>query len=88
MIWFWGKQDERLYEFGGILTSGKTSQEGIFLHKTIQLEVLEYLKETEFTVIEKKIRKRFFIQKKIQSDISLWIFFIKKLVLVLFWKEG
>ncbi|MGG1486699.1 hypothetical protein ABEI56_21935 [Peribacillus castrilensis] len=27
MIWFWGKQDERLYEFGGILTSGKTRQE-------------------------------------------------------------
>ena len=35
-----------------------------------------------------KIRKGFFIQKKIQSDISLWIFCIKKLVLVLFWKEG
>lgn len=62
MIWFWGKQDERLYEFGGILTSGKTSQEGSFLHKTIQLEALEYLKEAEFTVI--KIRKPFFIQKK------------------------
>lgn len=27
MIWFWGKQDERLYAFGGILTSGKTRQE-------------------------------------------------------------
>ncbi|MED4636139.1 hypothetical protein P9443_25100 [Peribacillus frigoritolerans] len=53
MIWFWGKQDERLYGFGCILTSGKTRQEGSFLHKTIQLEVLEYLKEAEFTVIEK-----------------------------------
>lgn len=53
MIWFWGKQDKRLYEFGGILTSGKTRHEGSFLHKTIQLEVLEYLKEAEFTVIEK-----------------------------------
>ncbi|MGV2447111.1 UNVERIFIED_CONTAM: hypothetical protein FO527_23880 [Bacillus sp. ATCC 13368] len=34
MIWFWGKQDERLYEFGGILTSGKTRQEGSSLHNT------------------------------------------------------
>ncbi|MEV5115502.1 hypothetical protein MRBL20_003749 [Peribacillus frigoritolerans] len=48
-----GKQDERLYGFGCILTPGKTRQEGSFLHKTIQLEVLEYLKEAEFTVIEK-----------------------------------
>ncbi|MFJ7311080.1 hypothetical protein [Peribacillus frigoritolerans] len=88
MIWFWGKQDERLYEFGGILTSGKTSQEGSFLHNTIQLEALEYLKVAEFTVIEKN-KKALFHSKKIQSDISLWIFCIKKLVvLVLFWKEG
>ncbi|MED4690319.1 hypothetical protein [Peribacillus frigoritolerans] len=64
MIWFWGKQDERLYEFGGILTSGKTSQEGSFLHKTIQLEALEYLKEAEFTVIEKNKKALFHSKKK------------------------
>ena len=37
----------------------------------------------------RKIKEALFHSKKTQSDISLWIFCIKKLVvLVLFWKEG
>lgn len=32
MIWCGGKQDERLYEFGDILISGKTLQEDTYLH--------------------------------------------------------
>ncbi|WHY97907.1 hypothetical protein [Peribacillus simplex] len=51
MIWCGGKQDERLYEFGDIFTSGKTLQEDTYLHIPTQLEVLDCLKETGFTVI-------------------------------------
>ncbi|USK75300.1 hypothetical protein [Peribacillus frigoritolerans] len=63
MIWFWGKQDERLYEFGGILTTVKTSQEVFSSIKQFN-EAFEYLKEAEFTVIEKNKKALFHSFKK------------------------
>ncbi|MFE4709050.1 hypothetical protein [Peribacillus simplex] len=56
---FW-EQDERLYEFGDIFTSGKTLQEDTYLHTATQLEILDCLKETGFTVIESFYRSELF----------------------------
>ncbi|MCK1986421.1 MULTISPECIES: hypothetical protein [Peribacillus] len=77
MIWCVGKQDERLYEFGDIITSGKTLQEVTFLHIPTKLEVLECLEEARFTVIESFYRSELFHENDdvnaFSSDCRFWI---------------
>ena len=77
MIWCGGKQDERLYEFGDILTSGKTLQEDTYLHIPTQLEVLDMSKEAGFTVIESFYRSELFHENDdvnvFSSDCRFWI---------------
>ncbi|MFS0767137.1 class I SAM-dependent methyltransferase [Peribacillus phoenicis] len=77
MIWCVGKQDERLYEFGDIFTSGKTLQEDTYLHIPTKLEVHECLEEARFTVIESFYRSELFHENDdviaFSSDCRFWI---------------
>ncbi|TVX75873.1 class I SAM-dependent methyltransferase [Peribacillus simplex] len=76
IIWCGGKQDERLYEFGDILTSG-TFQKDTYLHIPTQLEVLDCLEEAGLTVIESFYRSELFDENEdvndFSSDCRFWI---------------
>jgi ubiquinone/menaquinone biosynthesis C-methylase UbiE len=77
MIWCEGKQDDRLYEFGDIFTSGKTLQKDTFLHIPNQREVFDCLNEAGFTVLESFYRSELFHESDdvitFSSDCRFWI---------------
>ena len=67
MIWCGGKQDERLYEFGDIFTSGKTLQKDTYLHIPTQRKSLT-AKEAGFTVLESFYRSELFHENDDVND--------------------
>lgn len=77
MIWSEGKQDERLHEFGDIITTDFDSQKEIFIHIPTKEEVMNCLATTGFEVIETFYRSEKFnestVVKNFSTDCRFWI---------------
>lgn len=77
MIWCDSKQDERLYEFGDIISHGKTHQKDTYLHIPNQREVLDCLEDAGLTVLETFQRSTLFKEseavRNFSSDCRFWI---------------
>lgn len=77
MLWCESKQDERLYEFGDIISPGKANQKDTYLHIPNQREVLDCLDEAGLTVLETFQRSMLFKEseavRNFSSDCLFWI---------------
>lgn len=77
MLWCESKQDERLYEFGDIVSHGKAHQKDTYLHIPNQREVLDCLEDAGLTVLETFQRSTLFKEseavRNFSSDCRFWI---------------
>lgn len=77
MIWCESLQDDRLYEFGDIVTPTKPHQKEAYLHIPNQQEVLDCLEEANLTVLETFYRSELFNESEaiinMSSDCRFWI---------------
>ncbi len=68
--WESEKQDMRLFEFGDLITQSRNEIRDIFIHIPDRNEILKYIKETGFKLLEDKYRPEIADESKEVKDFS------------------
>lgn len=76
-LWQYGRQDERIYEYGDRIISSNDGKRDLFIHIPDKNEVQECLKQANFTIVEQFFRKDLFNEtkeiKQFSGECVFWI---------------